>query len=93
MITSLSEYGAIRRDLFEVGVTGVAAVLEKWEATILDDWLKTAELDKSFTHPVLTDPVDVALDEQMAASAWSKLFPKSRRGADGCTPPMHFIRK
>ncbi len=27
LITSLSEYGAIRRDLFEVGVTGVAAVL------------------------------------------------------------------
>jgi sodium transport system permease protein len=53
----------------------VSNVLEKWEATILDDWLKLAELDKSFTHPVLTDPVDVALDEQMAASAWSKLFP------------------
>jgi sodium transport system permease protein len=53
----------------------VSDVLEKWEATILDDWLKLAELDKSFTHPVLTDPVDVALDEQMAASAWSKLFP------------------
>jgi sodium transport system permease protein len=53
----------------------VADVLEKWEATILDDWLKLAELDTSFTHPVLTDPVDVALDEQMAASAWSKLFP------------------
>jgi predicted RND superfamily exporter protein len=27
LITSLSEYGAIRRDLFEVGATGIAAVL------------------------------------------------------------------
>lgn len=53
----------------------VSDVLEHWEATILEDWLKLAELDTSFTHPVLTDPVDVALDEQMAASAWSKLFP------------------
>jgi sodium transport system permease protein len=53
----------------------VADVLEKWEATILEDWLKLADLDTSFTHPVMTDPVDVALDEQVAASAWSKLFP------------------
>ncbi|MGE5191858.1 MAG: ABC transporter permease subunit/CPBP intramembrane protease [Deltaproteobacteria bacterium] len=53
----------------------VATVLEKWEAAILDDWLKRADFDKGFTHPVLAEPVDVALDEQMAASAWSKLFP------------------
>src|SRR4029077_9842355 len=32
-------------------------------------------LDKNFTHPVQAEAVDVALEEQMAASAWSKLFP------------------
>jgi sodium transport system permease protein len=53
----------------------VADVLEKWESSILDDWLDLARLDPRFTHPVMADPVDVALDEQMAASAWSKLFP------------------
>src|SRR4029077_6169423 len=32
-------------------------------------------LDKNFTHPVQAEAVDVALEEQMAASAWSKFFP------------------
>ncbi len=53
----------------------VSEVLETWEAAILEDWLKLARLDEGFMHPVMTDPVDVALDEQLAASVWSKLFP------------------
>lgn len=50
-------------------------VLESWEARILDDWLKLADLDAKFTRPVLGEPVNVALDEQMAASLWGRLFP------------------
>ena len=53
----------------------VSNVLEKWETAILDDWLDLAKLDKNFTHPVLTEPVDVSLAEQVAAGIWSKLFP------------------
>ena len=53
----------------------VSDVLEQWEVTILEDWLRLSELDKNFTHPVLSKPVNVALSEQLAASAWSKMFP------------------
>src|SRR4029077_3050271 len=53
----------------------LADVLEKWEAAILHDWLGLARLDEELMHPAVPEPVDVALEEQHAASAWSKLFP------------------
>ncbi|HTI51730.1 MAG TPA: ABC transporter permease subunit/CPBP intramembrane protease [Planctomycetaceae bacterium] len=53
----------------------VTDVLEQWEARIRDGWLRKADLDVKFTHPVLGEPVDVALDEQIAASLWGRLFP------------------
>ncbi len=53
----------------------VSDLLEKWEAAILHDWLGLAHLDEEFMHPAIAEPVDVALEEQHAASAWSKFFP------------------
>lgn len=53
----------------------VADVLEKWEAAITQDWLKLARLDEKLMHPAVAETVDVALEEQLAASAWSKFFP------------------
>jgi len=53
----------------------VAGVLDKWEAAILQDWLNLARLDEKFMHPAVAETVDVALEEQHAASAWSKFFP------------------
>jgi sodium transport system permease protein len=53
----------------------VTDVLESWEARILDAWLTLADLDAKFTHPVVGEPVNVALDEQIAASLWGRLFP------------------
>ena len=59
----------------QLTVNRVSDVLEIWEAAILDDWLTLARLDEELMHPVMTEPVDVSLDEQLAASVWSKLFP------------------
>ncbi|MBS0266943.1 MAG: ABC transporter permease, partial [Planctomycetes bacterium] len=53
----------------------VADALDKWEAAILEDWLKLARIDQKIIRPVLAKPVDVALAEQVAASVWSKMFP------------------
>ena len=53
----------------------VVDVLEKWEAAIRESWLKLARLDPKLTQPVMPIPVDVALDEQISAGVWSKLFP------------------
>ncbi|MGQ0635528.1 MAG: ABC transporter permease subunit/CPBP intramembrane protease [Planctomycetaceae bacterium] len=53
----------------------VQDVLENWEAAIRDGWLKLAHLDARLTHPVLGEPVNVALDEQLAAGVWGRLFP------------------
>ncbi len=53
----------------------VANALDKWEMAILEDWLKLARIDQKITQPVMAKAVDVALDEQVAASIWSKLFP------------------
>jgi len=46
-----------------------------WEAAILVDWLKLARLERWVHAPRHHRQVDVALDEQLAASVWSKLFP------------------
>src|SRR5262249_29760073 len=53
----------------------VTTVFENWESAILADWLKLADLDVKFTHPVVGDPVDVSLTEQIAASLWGRMFP------------------
>lgn len=53
----------------------VANALDKWEAAILEDWLKLARIDQKFTQPVMAKAFDVALPEQVAAGVWSKLFP------------------
>lgn len=53
----------------------VMDVLDRWEGAIRESWLKLARLDPRLTQPVMPKPVDVALDEQISASIWSKLFP------------------
>jgi sodium transport system permease protein len=53
----------------------VVDVLDKWEAAIRESWLKLAQIDPRLTEPVMPKAVDVALDEQVSASIWSKLFP------------------
>ena len=53
----------------------VMDVLEKWEGAIRESWLKLARLDPKLTTPVMPRQIDVALDEQISASIWSKLFP------------------
>lgn len=59
----------------QITYSRVAAVLDKWETAILEDWLKLARIDQKITRPVMAKAVDVALAEQVAASLWSKLFP------------------
>jgi sodium transport system permease protein len=53
----------------------VREVFRKWEDSLLEERLVLARLDRKFPHPVDPDPVDVALDEQLAAGLWGKLFP------------------
>lgn len=53
----------------------VLDVLERWEGAIRESWLKLARLDPKLTQPVMPKLIDVALDEQISASIWSKLFP------------------
>ena len=53
----------------------VTDVLERWESRILAGWLNQARLDPRFTHPVLDEPINVALDEQISASVWGRMFP------------------
>ncbi|HEY2249479.1 MAG TPA: ABC transporter permease subunit/CPBP intramembrane protease, partial [Planctomycetaceae bacterium] len=53
----------------------VLDVLDKWEAAIRESWLKLARLDPKLTQPVMPELIDVALEEQISAGIWSKLFP------------------
>ena len=53
----------------------VTDVLEKWESQIREGWLKLARFDPKLIQPVMLKSVDVALDEQISAGIWSKLFP------------------
>lgn len=53
----------------------VSDILERWEVSLRDGWMKLAKLNPRITHPVDAEPVNVALEEQLAASVWGRLFP------------------
>jgi sodium transport system permease protein len=62
-------------DKSQITYTRVTGLFERWESKILDGWLRVANLDNRFTHPVLGEPVNLALEEQLAAGVWARLFP------------------
>ena len=53
----------------------VSDIIDRWEVGLRDGWLKLANLNPRITHPVDAEPVNVALEEQVAASVWGRLFP------------------
>lgn len=50
-------------------------VLRNWERQILERRLTTADLPPKWTRPVAAEAVDVSIKSQIAASAWSTIFP------------------
>lgn len=53
----------------------VRDVFDAWEAAILKRQLEQARLPQDLTHPVQPRLTNLALDEQVAANLWGKLFP------------------
>lgn len=53
----------------------VRDVFDAWEAAILKKQLEQAKLPQDLTHPVQPTLTNLALDEQVAANLWGKLFP------------------
>ena len=53
----------------------VKAAIEAWEADILKQRLDILDLPQTLPKPVRPDPVDLAAEEELSASFWSKLFP------------------
>jgi len=62
-------------DKSRIAYSRVKEVLDNWEATILRSQLKLARLPEEFTHPVQPVSTNLALDEQIAANLWGKMFP------------------
>lgn len=58
-----------------VAYTRVREVLDAWEDEILRQRLSAAELPEELTKPVGSAPLDLAAEEQISASVWSKMFP------------------
>ena len=58
-----------------IAATRVKDALSTWEDEILERQLREANLPASLTKPVDPYRVDLAQDEQLSASVWSKLFP------------------
>ncbi len=53
----------------------VRDVFDAWEKEILKRQLERASLPQDLTHPVRPTLTNLALDEQIAANLWGKLFP------------------
>ncbi|MGD9857844.1 MAG: ABC transporter permease subunit/CPBP intramembrane protease [Planctomycetaceae bacterium] len=53
----------------------VKEAVENWEGKLLEQRLESHHLPKSFDKPVDPDQIDLAQEQQLAASVWSKLFP------------------
>lgn len=58
-----------------IAANRVQGVLDAWERAILRQTLQEVGLPANFPEPVHASSVDVALQEQLAANVWSKLFP------------------
>ncbi|HVV99807.1 MAG TPA: ABC transporter permease subunit, partial [Planctomycetaceae bacterium] len=59
----------------QIAVTRVRDVMDRWEDEILKRRLELAQLPSSLPNPVKPKHEDVALETQVAANVWSKLFP------------------
>lgn len=53
----------------------VREAVENWERELLERRLESFDLPESFDKPVDPDQIDLAQDQQLAATVWSKLFP------------------
>lgn len=53
----------------------VEDALSKWEKRILKDRLSRARLPASLTTPVNVNSINLAQDDELSATIWSKLFP------------------
>lgn len=62
-------------DKSQITYSRVKDVLDAWESHILKTQLELAKLPEEFPHPVRPTATNLALDEQVAANVWSKLFP------------------
>jgi sodium transport system permease protein len=62
-------------DKSDVAYSRVREALDKWEKQILKDRLDAAELPESIVDPVSLHSIDIASQEEIAASVWSKIFP------------------
>lgn len=58
-----------------VAAQTVADALRNWERALLSDRLASAGLPEDIHQPARLQRVDLAQEEQIAASVWSKLFP------------------
>lgn len=62
-------------DKSQITYNRVREAMESWEAAILKQRLEIAQLPQEFTQPVHPMSTNLALDEQIAANLWGKLFP------------------
>jgi sodium transport system permease protein len=58
-----------------VAYSRVKEVLEAWEGEILKQRLTAAGLPAELPNPVGSAPLDLAVEEQISANIWSKMFP------------------
>lgn len=58
-----------------VAYARVHEVLDAWENEILRQRLSAADLPEELTKPVGSAPFELAAEEQISASVWSKMFP------------------
>lgn len=59
----------------DVAYRKLKEALERWEQELLARRLQAANLPSTLPDPVNAIPIDIAGQEQVAASVWSKLFP------------------
>ena len=53
----------------------IKEALDAWWEELREDRFTQAGLPRQFAAPISADPIDLAKDEQLSASVWSKLFP------------------
>ena len=53
----------------------VQDVLHSWERSILKKQLKQSQLPETLTEPVAPEDIDLAVQEQVSANVWAKMFP------------------
>ncbi|WP_010588500.1 ABC transporter permease subunit/CPBP intramembrane protease [Schlesneria paludicola] len=53
----------------------VQDVMQAWERSILKQQLHESQLPETLTEPVRPDDIDLALQSQVSANTWAKMFP------------------